>query len=95
MMGLGGGHFVLKCKCGNILAQCRCSSPLKKVNWVSTCEKCQADRCQFRHMMDARADAFCRCWLKAGHPGDCDIEFEGTHYAVSPNGYGAHPPRKI
>jgi hypothetical protein len=88
------GHFIRKCLCGNILAQCRCMSPLKSVELVTTCPKCEGDRCQFRHTMSAESGIL-RCRLKSNHGGDCLIEWRGTAYAVSPNGYEAHPPRVV
>jgi hypothetical protein len=34
-------HFMIKCKCGNIVSQCRCPYPDKAVEEVETCFKCQ------------------------------------------------------
>ncbi len=37
------GHFIRKCSCGAIIAQCRCPDPNKTVETVKNgCSNCQA-----------------------------------------------------
>lgn len=32
-------HFIIQCKCGHVLSQCRCPDP-NKVTTVETCDVC-------------------------------------------------------
>jgi len=43
--GPWGGHFVKKCSCGKIIAQCRCPDPSKRVEVVERgCEECKKEK---------------------------------------------------
>ena len=36
-----GAHFVMKCECGRVIAQCRCPDPAKQVRVSpAPCEEC-------------------------------------------------------
>lgn len=38
------GHFKKVCRlCGTVIAQCRCPSPEKRIEWVNGCDYCPKD----------------------------------------------------
>lgn len=34
-------HYIIKCKCGNVLAQCRCIGFDKKIETRESCDQCK------------------------------------------------------
>lgn len=49
-------HFITKCSCGNVIAQCRCPSKDKTVNVIERgCERCHVREVAFTQLQNGQA----------------------------------------